>query len=220
VKPSERHLICGTTDTGKSFLVKAELRKLARDHRVHILDCHAEYARDLAKVVRRLEAKDLAHRLPELLERQAVAIVPSRKSVGAYAATFRMLYRTYMSKRWAAAYEREPITTVLVLDEVHLYNANVAQELEALATTGKHQGIALKLIAQRVKAIHPDVRSQCQRVVAFAQEEDLDFEALERRCGEEFVEGVRRLPPHEYLEWRGKSLSAGPEQERSNEASS
>jgi DNA helicase HerA-like ATPase len=219
VKASERHLICGTTDTGKSHLVKAELAQLESKHRVHVVDCLDEYSKQQGgPCARRYEASAVAHRLPELLGRTSTSVVPMRHSPAAYASVFRMLFRLYTSKRWQAEWKRSKVVTVLVLDEVHLYNDHVTKELEQLATTGKHYGIALVLIAQRVKAIHPDVRSQCDRVVAFKQAEQLDLEALERRCGEEFVEGVRGLPPHQYLEWPSP-LSGGPEQEQRHEAS-
>lgn len=213
MKASERHLVCGTTDTGKSFLVKRELKQLLKGHRVHVVDCLDEYS---SSSIARVTASQVAHRLPELLGPRGFAVVPERHSPGSYAATFRMLFRLYVSKRWQAEWKKSQRVTVLVLDEVHLYNDRVVKELEQLATTGKHYGIALVLIAQRVKAIHPDVRSQCQRVVAFKQEEELDLVALERRCGKEFVESVRGLPLHEYCEWPlESSLSAGPEQEQS-----
>lgn len=78
-------------------------------------------------------------------------------------------------------------------EEAALYARNALELCNRLATGGGHTGMRLVMIAQRWGRVPIDVRGCVSHLVAFAQAEDADVDALRKRCGRRFADEVQRL---------------------------
>lgn len=211
-EPHERHAVVGMTGSGKSFRVKNRVKHWSsRGGSVVWFDVKDEASKlgrvtaetTLGPLKQRVEARELALK-PELLlrPRLSLAVVPPPSAAGR-ARAFSMVVKMLI-----AAHRR----VVLVLDELHLYTDSAlhpachraAAELKTLATSGRHEGIALVLIAQRAALIPLTVRAQCNLWTSFQQVEQEDLELLVPRIGEERVARVPFLKRGEFEECRGK----------------
>lgn len=68
---------------------------------------------------------------------------------------------------------------------------------------GREPQVNLILVAQRLTAIPPDIRSQASRIVSFLQTEKVDVKALEERCGEDgLADEIRALPELHCIDWQ------------------
>lgn len=80
---------------------------------------------------------------------------------------------------------------------------DVAQWARPLIYMGREPQIDLVLVAQRVTAIPPDIRSQASRIVTFLQTEKNDVKALEERFAEDGLsEEIRSLPELHCIDWQ------------------
>lgn len=187
-QPSSRLLVVGQSGSGKSTRVKELIRSwLNKGVRVVALDPGDEYSRHgvqtglvrLGPLKHRLTAAELAANPRALLApRLSLSVVPG-PTVREWARAFELL----------AGLVRHAGRLVVVADEVgtwchaatHPACSRAAAELSALATTGRHQGIALVVISQRAATVPATVRSQCTDAILFRQEELADLEALAAR---------------------------------------
>jgi hypothetical protein len=86
---------------------------------------------------------------------------------------------------------------------------DVAQWARPLIYMGRESALDLVLVAQRIIAIPPDIRSQASRVVTFLQPEPQDCKALSQRFGGDYDDEIRQLPELACLDWQaGKGVSS------------
>lgn len=79
---------------------------------------------------------------------------------------------------------------------------DVAQWARPIIYMGREPQIDLVLVAQRVTAIPPDIRSQASRIVTFLQTEKSDVIALEERFGADGLrDEIRNLPELHCIDW-------------------
>lgn len=69
----------------------------------------------------------------------------------------------------------------------------------ANAHFGHGIGVPLWMTCQRPLDLPPDVRSQLEQVISFAQREPRDIQFLSERFNPTFADGVRRLSGHDWL---------------------
>lgn len=209
--PSTRLLVTGKTGCGKSTRIKETLRGwLARGVRVVAVDVCDEYSRhgvakhglvQLGPLRHRVTAAELAAR-PSLLNdaRLSLSVVPMDRTPRAWARAFLLVERL----------ARHAGKAVVVVDEVGTW-ANAANgpdchraraALEALATNGRKDGLAMIAVAQCASQIPKNVRSQASEWWSYLQDEPGDVDALAERFGREAAEGVSRLPLYECITWR------------------
>ena len=79
---------------------------------------------------------------------------------------------------------------------------DVAQWARPLIYMGREPKLNLVLVAQRIIAIPPDIRSQATRIVTFLQTEMSDCKALSQRFGGEYEDEIRMLPELHCLDWQ------------------
>jgi hypothetical protein len=84
----------------------------------------------------------------------------------------------------------------LVAEEAALYGREATPAMLLVATGGGHARMRLVVISQRFGRIHIDARGCITRVVAFAQSEAADLDALRVKCGRPWADRVARLDPH------------------------
>ena len=102
-----------------------------------------------------------------------------------------------------AAYAAQQCT--FVMEECKMLfdrGEDIAPWARPLIYMGREPQLNLVLVAQRVIAIPPDIRSQASRVVTFAQAETSDCKALSARFGGDFEDEIRTLPPLHCLDWQ------------------
>lgn len=218
--PATRLLVTGKTGTGKSYRVKEAIRAwLGAGVRVVAVDVCDEYSRhgvakhglvSIGPLRKRVTAAELAAS-PSLINdpRLALSVVPMGRQARDWAAAFLLVDRLCRGS---------DKKVVMVLDEVGTWTNSSAHPqchraraaLEALATNGRKDGIALVVAAQRAAQIPPNVRSQAREWWAFSQDEAADVDALAERFGREKAEGVSRLPEFECIEWRDATHTKKP----------
>lgn len=91
----------------------------------------------------------------------------------------------------------------LVLEECKMLfdrGEDVAQWARPLIYMGREPRVNLVLVAQRVTAIPPDIRTQANRIVTFLQTDEVDCRALASRIGCDKDE-IRSLAERECLDW-------------------
>lgn len=81
----------------------------------------------------------------------------------------------------------------VVAEEAAIYARHAVELMNLIATGGGHAGLRLVLISQSFTRIPIDARRNVSHVVAFAQGETADLDALRKRCGRGFAAGVARL---------------------------
>jgi hypothetical protein len=79
---------------------------------------------------------------------------------------------------------------------------DVAPWARPLIYMGREPQIDLVLVAQRMAAIPPDIRSQASRIVTFLQTEKADCKAFSDRFGGDFEQEIRALPVLTCLDWQ------------------
>lgn len=212
--PATRLLVTGKTGSGKSSRVKEAVRAwLSMGVRVVAVDVCDEYSRhgrakhglvQLGSLRTRVTALELAKR-PNLLNapRLALAVVPQSTLPRDWARAFLLVERL----------ARHAGPCVVIVDEVGTW-ANPANgpechaarsALEALATNGRKDGLALVVVGQRAAQVPPNVRSQATEWWAYLQDEPADIEALRARIGPDLAGEVSRLPLYECVTWRDAS---------------
>lgn len=91
----------------------------------------------------------------------------------------------------------------LILEECKMLfdrGEDVAQWARPLIYMGREPRVNLVLVAQRVTAIPPDIRTQANRIVTFLQTDEVDCRALASRIGCDKDE-IRSLAERECLDW-------------------
>lgn len=81
----------------------------------------------------------------------------------------------------------------VIAEEAAIYARHAIELMNLIATGGGHAGIRLVLISQSFTRIPIDARRCVSHVVAFAQGESADLDALRKRCGAGFAAQVARL---------------------------
>lgn len=198
-QPATRLLVVGMSGTGKSTRVKELLRSwVQKGVRVVALDPGDEYSRHgvptglvrLGPLKHRMTATELAANPRAMLApRLSLSVVPG-PSIREWARAFELV----------AGLARHAGRLVIVADEAgtwchagtHPACSRAAAELAALATTGRHQGIALVVVSQRAATVPATVRSQCTDAILFRQEEVADLDALAARWRDDSL--PTRLP--------------------------
>lgn len=200
--PQRRTLVCGVTGSGKSWHVKDALARADLDQVAVVVvpDVHGEYLEGLHNWLPAAELAQGARTQKPFKIRGlfigGLAVRPDARTPEACAEAFKLVARLL------AALEPKQ-KTILILDEVHFWADQVPEELRNLACMGRHDEIEIVFVTQRAAKVPIDARSQCQNVVAFAQSEPADLEALRLRCGKNFAEEVSLLVPasHEHAAW-------------------
>jgi hypothetical protein len=209
-QPRSRIVVVGKTGTGKSTAVKDALRGWqSRGVKAVALDPCDEYSRhgrpsgliQLGPLRHRCTAAELAKKPSRLLDpRLSLAVVPDARTPHAQARAFLLVERL----------ARAAGSMLLVLDEVGVWTdstfgpatTQAGRVLAALAQNGRHDGLALVLIAQRASSIPKSARAQATDIWAFRQDEPSDVAALAERIGDEQAGQVSRLPVGQSIEWR------------------
>ena len=209
--PATRLLVTGKTGCGKSSRVKEALRGwLAKGVRVVAVDVCDEYSREgvakhdlvqLGPLRRRVTAAELA-RNPRIINdaRLSLAVVPQDNRPASWARAFLLVERLVRASGKAVVVVDEVGTWTNAANGTDCHRARAA--LEALATNGRKDGLALVVVGQRAAQIPPNIRSQATEWWAYVQDEALDVEALCERFGREQAEAVSRLPRFEFIRWR------------------
>lgn len=221
-QPRTRLLVVGKTGAGKSSEVKEALRQwLTAGVRIVALDVCDEYSRDgretglvrLGPLRKRVRASELAAHPAQLLDsRLSLAVVPDEKTAHAAARAFLLL---------AALLRHAPSRTLFVADEVGFWTdgtlgpapTQAQRNLVALATNGRHDGIALVMVAQRASQVPKSARAQCTEIWAFRQDDPEDVAALAERIGKR-AEDSARLQVGESVEWRDDEKQQDKPQEK------
>lgn len=81
----------------------------------------------------------------------------------------------------------------LIAEEAALYAREATPAMLLVATGGGHARMRLVVISQRFGRIHIDARGCITRIVAFAQSEAADLDALRTKCGPAWTAKVARL---------------------------
>lgn len=96
--------------------------------------------------------------------------------------------------------------TTLCLEECKMLfdrGADVAPWARPLIYMGREPQVNLILVAQRIIAIPPDIRSQASRIVTFLQTEKDDCKALEARFAEDGIgDEIRSLAELHCIDWQ------------------
>lgn len=79
---------------------------------------------------------------------------------------------------------------------------DIAPWARPLIYMGRESQMDLVLVAQRVIAIPPDIRTQASRVVTFLQTDVNDCKALAARFAEDCEDEIRMLPELACLDWQ------------------
>lgn len=79
---------------------------------------------------------------------------------------------------------------------------DIASWARPLIYMGREPQLNLVLVAQRIIAIPPDIRSQATRIVTFLQTETTDCKALSQRFAGDFEDEIRTLPELACLDWQ------------------
>lgn len=202
--PRDRLVFVGKTGTGKSYAIKALCERLMDDGaRLVVWDVCDEYSvhgrpskeTDLGPLHGRCTPAELA-RMPRRLDQQdlALAIVPSGEP--------QEVARQF---RRCAELIRDTGNVVFVVEEVGYFGRHAYGKLEEIATLYRKDGVAAVFCAQRAIQIPKTARSQASQIFAFAQDEEDDLVALEKRCGRSVPDIAERLPRlgvGECIHWR------------------
>lgn len=210
----ERHAFWGKTGTGKSTRAKEFIgAALAEGWRVCGLDPHDEFSQAgkpskevtlgplrESMTVEEFLSSDHAQTMldePEL----SLALVP-RSRPREMAEDFRELVPLVRSTG----------NLLFFADELGLWATYAEDELNELATQGRHDGMPLVFVAQRAIQVPKTARTQLSHVNTGLQDEPSDLDAIaERTRSRAFADAVGRLDPdaHQFLEWNDRE-GCGP----------
>ena len=116
-------------------------------------------------------------------------------------------YGTYIAEEvemiGCAAYAAGQCT--LILEECKMLfdrGEDVVPWARPIIYMGREPQLNLVLVAQRIIAIPPDIRSQASRIVTFLQTEKADCRALADRFGGDYEDEIRALQPLHCLDWQ------------------
>lgn len=187
--------VAGISGMGKSYWVKNELIQKIKEYQpVIIFDKMNEYAGAGAKDVPEKwnnyqSIHDFLSKLTSGGTLKGVHVIQCR-SINDYDCGIRF-------------FDSLGMPVALVLDEAHFIFdekklSHLADTIKNLARFGRHKGISLVLISQRIKDIPTDVRSQFTGLISFRQNEPADVDTLKKK-GWKDVEKILALKEREYL---------------------
>lgn len=192
VRAAERVLVLGKAGSGKSWWVKSQVRARQRSKPVLIWDPEAEYAG--ARAERGVSGARVFHSTRALI----AGIRASAPGAGSV-----LVVQSVASDfpPFAELVSRAG-NCWLIVDEAHRTwrSTNISKEALYLGQVCRHRGVDLWLIAQRPFGIHPDLRENKTRVVAFRLEGRADQRWLGDNFGADAENRLRALPEHGHLE--------------------
>lgn len=201
----ERVLVLGKTGVGKSFAVKAFLRRAIRaGERIVVFDPKGEYAASASEgpCTALVGVDDLLRDPARYLDspRMAIAVVPATER-RACAEDFREV-----SEQVARTGH-----LIFVADEVGYWGRATREATDALDTVStlyRHHGVAVVCIAQRAMQVPPSTRAQASQVWSGLQSDPEDLRELRRLCGEDYAAAVAGLPRQEIAVWHESDARA------------
>lgn len=212
-EPGDIILDVGITGTGKSTWLKAmlalwaSLRVVAWDHldELTIFGRQTPYVK-LGPLTKRMTIDELRSN-PSVLDEPGLrlGVVPVRRGPKGRGQDFcdfiELLCLDDEERADEDSESRGTLPYLLALEEVPRVAPYAQQELETVATIGRHSGVSVVAVAQWAAAIPHQLRRQCRRIVAHAQTWDLDLDALAQPMGPELAERVKSLPNHQRVIW-------------------
>lgn len=187
--------IAGISGMGKSYLTKNEvIPGIAKNQPVIIFDKMGEYAGPGAKDVPEKwndfnSGRDFLEATKESEVIENVNVVKCEDLND---------YKILISFFYALG---APVC--LILDEAHFIFdepdlKSLSNTIKNIARFGRHKGISLVLISQRIKDVPPTVRSQFEGLISFKQLEKSDIDSLKSK-GWENSENLLDLDPRKYI---------------------
>lgn len=199
-------IIVGKRGSGKSHQAKSLCGDLVKaGWRVLAFDPHDEYSQQGRKTdavtlgpLTQRATLDALLAYPVILDRAdlAMAVVPSGRGGAELAADFAIF--------WQLAEDTGRLCAVV--DEVGDYSEYAEETLNHAATQGRHFGVPVVLVAQRMMQIPKTARTQASALLSGIQSDPEDLKQIEKITGgADIAARVAKLPRREFVAWRDEA---------------